>query len=80
MQSSSRVCRTQRHVADACGLSIVHINRTIQELRHRGLIAWGAARSSCCNPKSCAALADFAPDYLRDVPPPVAKPQDRSST
>lgn len=45
---------TQRHVADACGLSIVHVNRTIQELRGRRLIAWEEARSSCCNLTSFA--------------------------
>lgn len=31
---------SQQDVADACGLSVVHVNRTLQELRHAGLIKW----------------------------------------
>lgn len=31
---------TQENLADACGLSTVHVNRTLQGLRHRGLITW----------------------------------------
>lgn len=71
---------TQRHVADACGLSIVHVNRTIQDLRHRGLIAWEGNEIELLQPEELRKLADFTPDYLGDVRRPVAKPQDRSST
>ena len=55
---------TQRHVADACGLSIVHVNRTIQELRHRGLIAWEGSEIELLRPDELRCLADFTPDYL----------------
>ncbi|MFK4383420.1 Crp/Fnr family transcriptional regulator [Bradyrhizobium sp. USDA 223] len=55
---------TQRHVADACGLSIVHVNRTIQELRHRGLIAWDGSEIELLQPDELRRLADFTPDYL----------------
>ncbi|MBR0844245.1 Crp/Fnr family transcriptional regulator [Bradyrhizobium liaoningense] len=55
---------TQRHVADACGLSIVHVNRTIQELRHRGLIAWEGNEIELLQPQELQELADFASDYL----------------
>ncbi|MGY4624944.1 Crp/Fnr family transcriptional regulator [Bradyrhizobium sp. USDA 4486] len=55
---------TQRHVADACGLSIVHVNRTIQELRHRGLIAWEGSEIRLLERDELQALADFRPDYL----------------
>ncbi|MDA9501309.1 Crp/Fnr family transcriptional regulator [Bradyrhizobium sp. CCBAU 11357] len=55
---------TQRHVADACGLSIVHVNRTIQELRHRGLIAWEGSEIELLQPDELRRLADFTPDYL----------------
>ncbi|WP_448032610.1 Crp/Fnr family transcriptional regulator [Bradyrhizobium liaoningense] len=55
---------TQRHVADACGLSIVHVNRTIQELRHRGLIAWEGSEIELLQPEELRRLADFRPDYL----------------
>jgi CRP-like cAMP-binding protein len=55
---------TQRHVADACGLSIVHVNRTIQELRGRRLIAWEGSEIELLQPDEPRALADFTPDYL----------------
>ncbi|MEY9360404.1 CRP-like cAMP-binding protein [Bradyrhizobium yuanmingense] len=55
---------TQRHVADACGLSIVHVNRTIQELRHRALIAWDGSEIELLQPDELRRLADFRPDYL----------------
>lgn len=59
-----RMPMTQRHVADACGMSIVHANRTIQELRHRGLIAWEGNEIELLQPEQLQKLADFAPDYL----------------
>ena len=31
---------TQRHIADAMGLSLVHAHRTLKQLAARGLIAW----------------------------------------
>lgn len=59
-----QVPMTQRHVADACGLSIVHVNRTIQELRHRGLIAWEGSEIELLQSDELRRLADFRPDYL----------------
>jgi CRP-like cAMP-binding protein len=38
--SSFHVPFTQQNVADACGLSVIHVNRTLQELRQQGLIEW----------------------------------------
>jgi CRP-like cAMP-binding protein len=55
---------TQRHVADASGLSIVHVNRTIQELRQRRLIAWEGSEIELLQPDELRMLADFTPDYL----------------
>ncbi|WP_454648346.1 helix-turn-helix domain-containing protein [Bradyrhizobium liaoningense] len=46
------------------GLSIVHVNRTIQELRHRGLIAWEGSEIELLQPNELRKLADFTPDYL----------------
>ncbi|WP_246740643.1 helix-turn-helix domain-containing protein [Bradyrhizobium sp. LCT2] len=43
--SRFRLPLTQADFAEACGLSIVHMNRTIQELRRKDLIA---PRSACC--------------------------------
>lgn len=61
---SFQIPMTQRHVADACGLSIVHVNRTIQELRHRRLIAWEGSEIELLQPDELRKLADFRPDYL----------------
>jgi CRP-like cAMP-binding protein len=59
-----QVPMTQRHVADACGLSIVHVNRTLQELRGRRLIAWEGSEIELLQPDELRTLADFTPDYL----------------
>jgi len=55
---------TQDHIADATGLTSVHINRTLQSLRSMDLVTvqqrrvtihdWAALRAFCC----------FRPDYL----------------
>ena len=42
-----RVPFTQSDLADACSLSAVHVNRTLQELRHRGLIRWKGQTVTC---------------------------------
>jgi CRP-like cAMP-binding protein len=55
---------TQKHVADACGLSIVHVNRTIQELRQRSLIAWEGREVTVLDRKELERIAEFEPDYL----------------
>jgi CRP-like cAMP-binding protein len=55
---------TQRHVADVSGLSIFHVNHTIQELRQRRLIAWEGSEIELLQPDELRALADFTPDYL----------------
>ncbi|WP_448043175.1 helix-turn-helix domain-containing protein [Bradyrhizobium liaoningense] len=43
---------------------IVHVNRTIQKLRHRGLIAWDGSEIELLQPEELRRLADFRPDYL----------------
>jgi CRP-like cAMP-binding protein len=55
---------TQKHLADACGLSTVHVNRTIQDLRRGGLIEWKHHVVTLLKPKELAAVAEFTPDYL----------------
>jgi len=55
---------TQQNIADACGLSIVHVNRTMQELRQRGLIEWERRTLTLLRRKELEELADFTPDYL----------------
>ena len=55
---------TQQNIADACGLSIVHVNRTIQELRQRGLIKWERHTLTLLRREELEELADFTPEYL----------------
>jgi len=59
-----RVPFTQANLADACGLSTVHINRTLQELRHRGLIKWQGQTVTLLRRKKLEEVAEFKPDYL----------------
>jgi CRP-like cAMP-binding protein len=68
---------TQMHVADACGISSVHANRVIQELRHLGLLEWGSKRVKIHDWDALARFGDFNDDYLqyraattKDVPLP----------
>jgi len=55
---------TQQQMADATGLSVVHINRTIQELRRRNLIAWESRQIAVLARDELDELADFDAAYL----------------
>ncbi|HEV7255252.1 MAG TPA: Crp/Fnr family transcriptional regulator [Mesorhizobium sp.] len=55
---------TQIELADASGLSSVHVNRTLQELRARGLIATKQGHVTIPDWDRLKALAEFVPDYL----------------
>ena len=67
---------TQQDFADACGLSPVHVNRTIQELRRRELIEWQGQIVRLLRREELEAIADFSPDYLHalNAPPPHRVP------
>jgi CRP-like cAMP-binding protein len=56
---------TQVDVADACGISSVHANRVIQELRHLGLVEWDSKRVKIRDGEALARLGDFNDDYLQ---------------
>jgi CRP-like cAMP-binding protein len=56
---------TQADVADACGLSVVHVNRTIQELRRRRMIDWQGQTVELLERQDLECLAEFDRDYLR---------------
>jgi CRP-like cAMP-binding protein len=56
---------TQMDAADACGISSVHANRVIQELRHLELVEWDSRRLKIRNWSALARLADFNEDYLQ---------------
>jgi CRP-like cAMP-binding protein len=55
---------TQMDVADACGISNVHANRVIQELRHLELVEWNSRRLKIRNWSALVRFAGFNDDYL----------------
>ncbi|MFB6452804.1 Crp/Fnr family transcriptional regulator [Bradyrhizobium tunisiense] len=56
---------TQSDLAAACGISPVHANRTIQELRRRNLLRWHGKTVAIADWPGLVRLADFDPAYLR---------------
>jgi CRP-like cAMP-binding protein len=55
---------TQAELADATGLSTVHVNRTMQELRANGLIKTHNGRIFIQDWEALQAAAEFDPTYL----------------
>ena len=55
---------TQQHLSEATGLSPVHVNRTLQDLRARSLVSFGQGRLTIHDGTELERLAGFHPDYL----------------
>lgn len=55
---------TQAELGDVLGLSAVHVNRTLQELRAKELVSWKDKRIVILDFQRLALLADFDPTYL----------------
>lgn len=55
---------TQEILADALGLSIVHVNRTLQQLRRAGLIELRSGVAILLQPEALAKLCDYRPTAL----------------
>jgi CRP-like cAMP-binding protein len=55
---------TQRELAECLGLTVVHANRTLQELRRRGLIELENRRLRILDREGLEEVAEFDPDYL----------------
>ncbi len=55
---------TQEDVSDIAGMSPVHVNRTLQEIRGQGLISFGQGHLDIHDWDALVRLADFRPDYL----------------
>jgi CRP-like cAMP-binding protein len=55
---------TQTDVGEACGLTNVHVNRVLRELREMALCSWRGAQVVLHDPVRLAATGLFAPDYL----------------
>jgi CRP-like cAMP-binding protein len=55
---------TQEQLGDTVGLSTVHVNRTLQEMRDTGLIVWKGKRVTIPDLEALKATALFNPNYL----------------
>ncbi|GJE44494.1 Crp/Fnr family transcriptional regulator [Methylobacterium soli] len=55
---------SQTDLADALGISAVHINRVVQALRTRGRISWSNDRVTIPDVQGLKAFAEFDPAYL----------------
>lgn len=55
---------TQEHLADALGLTSVHVNRTLQQLRADGLVRLAGRTATICDLPRVAEEAEFRPGYL----------------
>jgi CRP-like cAMP-binding protein len=69
---------TQVELADALGLTPVHISRTLRRLRQRGLIEIHRRRVTILRPREEEKYGEFLPDHLHQtpikepIPPPIA--------
>ena len=64
MEGQCRLPLTQADLADALGLSVVHVNRVLQRLRGDGLISMTKGLLLVLDPEGLKAAGDFRPDYL----------------
>lgn len=55
---------TQYHMADALGLSAVHVNRVLRHLREEGLVTFQRGRVAFDDLAGLIELAGFDPEYL----------------
>lgn len=61
---------SQGVLSDCTGLSIVHVNRVLQQLRREGLISLKGGKLVIHDWDALAAVADFDPAYLHMAEPP----------
>ncbi|MFZ3585344.1 Crp/Fnr family transcriptional regulator [Loktanella sp. DJP18] len=59
----------QYHLADALGLSSVHVNRVLRELREAGLVSFKEGQVKFMDHAGLVKLADFDPAYLDETGP-----------
>lgn len=58
---------TQSVLGDALGLSMVHVNRSLQDLRADGLISWSQGRLKIHDRERLQIFSDFNPHYLHQL-------------
>jgi len=59
---------TQEVIADFLGLSIVHVNRTLQQLRREGLIEMSGSQVGLLDLAQLTVIADYQPQVLHPTP------------
>jgi len=64
---------TQTELADATGLSTVHVNRTLQALRREKLINWNDARLEVLDWQGLKKAGDFDVSYLHLMTRPFSR-------
>lgn len=62
--ASFRFPLSQSEVADALGLSVVHLNKTLQALRAEGAFTWGSREITIIDWQRLQEIAEFDPTYL----------------
>ena len=63
-ESSYELKLTQADLAEMLGLTAVHVNRTLKELREQGLVEFRGARVTIGDLAALERLAEFDPRYL----------------
>ena len=64
VDSSYEFPLTQRELSECLGLTVVHANRTIQELRRRGLVELENRQLRILDRRGLEGVAEFDPSYL----------------
>ena len=55
---------TQRELSECLGLTVVHVNRTLQELRRKGLVQFEDRNLTILDRRGLEGIAEFDPNYL----------------
>jgi len=55
---------TQRELSECLGLTVVHVNRTLQELRRKGLVEFENRHLTVVDRIGLEGIAEFDPNYL----------------
>lgn len=59
---------TQEQIGEALGITAVHANRVIRQLRQEGILEFSRGRVTILNQQALSDLADFDGRYLHQSP------------